>query len=167
MSTVNPLAADLQHVLEHTRPLWVQLRGERVFITGGSGFFGRWLLDSFLFANDALKLGSRAGVLSRDPDAFRRTSPQRADDPAITLVPGDARSFAFPAGEFSHVVHAATETAAGPIQPTQLFRANIDATTHVLEFLERCHARKLVFTSSGAVYGKQPSDLPHVPEDYA
>ena len=40
-------------------------------------------------------------------------------------------------------------------------------TQRVLELARTRGTRRLLFTSSGAVYGKQPADLLHIPEDYA
>ncbi|MCJ7773293.1 MAG: hypothetical protein MUP22_09200, partial [Desulfobacterales bacterium] len=60
---------DKVHIMKHTRDLWEELRGERIFITGGTGFFGCWLLESFCYACDQLDLKANAVVLTRDPDA--------------------------------------------------------------------------------------------------
>ena len=89
----NPLAADLDHILDNTRDLWDELRGERIFITGGTGFFGCWLLESFAWANDRLGLNASVLVLTRNLEAFRNKAPHLAAHPAIQFHPGDVRSF--------------------------------------------------------------------------
>src|SRR6185503_1836886 len=108
----NPLAIDLDHILEHTRELWQDLHGERIFITGGTGFFGCWLLESFLWANDRLGLNASVTVLTRDAPAFQRRAPHLAGHPALQMCRGDVRTFDFPPGTFSHVIHAATAASA-------------------------------------------------------
>lgn len=163
----NPLAADLDHVLDHTRDLWEQLRGERIFITGGTGFFGCWLLESFAWANDRLGLKAEALVLTRNPDAFRRKAPHLTAHPAIHFHPGDVRAFEFPQGSFSHLIHAATVPPSSPGTGGHInqFEANIQGTRRVLEFVRSCGIGRMLFTSSGAVYGKQPGDMPNLSED--
>ena len=107
----NPLPPqDLEHIFQHGESLWNELKGERLFITGGTGFFGRWLLESFLFANDRLVLNARATVLTRRAAAFQTAFPHLAGHPAVTLLEGDVRDFEFPEWEYSHVIHAATES---------------------------------------------------------
>lgn len=164
----NPLATDLDYILSQTRDLWEEVRGHRLFITGGTGFFGTWLLESFAWANDRLGLGAETLVLTRNPDAFREKAPHLAAHPAIRFHPGDVRSFSFPSGSFSHIIHAATETDLLLNRQNRLEELDIivAGTRHTLDFARECGARKFLFISSGAVYGEQPPDLTHIPEDY-
>ncbi len=165
---MNPLASDLDHILDYTRDLWDDLRGERIFITGGTGFFGCWLLESFLWANQKLDLKARAVILTRQPAAVKQTLPHLMLDPAISLHEGDVRTFTFPSGEFSHVIHAATEASAklNSENPLLMLNTIVDGTHRTLEFASQCNAQRFLLTSSGAVYGKQPPKMTRIPEEY-
>jgi nucleoside-diphosphate-sugar epimerase len=165
-SSTAPLPGrDLDHIMEHTQGLWEDLRGGRLFVTGGSGFFGRWMLESFLKANDELGLDAEAVVLTRDPPRFAEAAPHVLEHAAVTLHPGDVKSFDFPDFECTHVLHMATEAGAG-MSPSASFRTAIAGTERVLTFAALRGAQKLLFTSSGAVYGPQPPDCERLSEEY-
>jgi nucleoside-diphosphate-sugar epimerase len=165
-----PLAkVDLNLVLTSTQELWSEMRGQRLFLTGGTGFFGCWLVESFCHVNRELGLEAQMTVLSRDPAKFLAKCPHLSGDSAITLLAGDVRDFDYPTGEFGYVIHAATETTArmGPDAPLEMLSTIVAGTERTLKFAMQCGARKLLLTSSGAVYGRQPAELTHVPETYA
>ena len=42
----------------------------------------------------------------------------------------------------------------------------ISGTQNVLEYANKIGAKRVLFISSGAVYGKQPADMTYIPEDY-
>ena len=159
---------DLDHILAHTSGLWEPLRGQSLFLTGATGFVGTWLLESLLWANDRLELGMTAVVLTRNPQRFLDEAPHLADHPSVRLLGGNVVDCALPHGTFPYVIHAATERQFEPDaqRPLGAFAADVEGTRRVLEFARTHGTRRLLFTSSGAVYGKQPSALTHIPEDY-
>jgi nucleoside-diphosphate-sugar epimerase len=168
-ASVKPLPPeDLAHVLNSTREHWAEAKGRTFFITGGTGFFGMWLLESFAYINDTLGLDMRATVLTRDPSAFALKAPHLTVRADLTFIRGDVRFFDFPAGKFDYVIHAATEASAklNEADPQEMLDAIIGGTRRVLEFAAQAGVKKLLLTSSGAVYGKQPAEITHVSEDY-
>ncbi len=164
----NPLEHDLNSILERTRDLWEELRGERIFITGGTGFFGCWLLESFLWANEKLNLGAQAVVLTRDPEAFKTKAPKLTSDSCVHLLQGDVRTFAFPETHCAYIIHGATESVSemNEKDPAGMIDVAVNGTKRILEFATAGSSEKLLLLSSGAVYGKQPADLPHLTEEY-
>ena len=169
MKVRNPLSQDLDHILERTKMLWEDLRKKKIFVTGGTGFFGKWLLESFAWANDQLKLDAQMCVLSRSPDTFKSRYPHFAEALSITFHKGDVRSFEFPQERFDFIIHAATDASAqlNTENPLLMLDTIVEGTRRTLEFARHCGTRRFLLISSGAIYGKQPSDLLHVPEDYS
>jgi nucleoside-diphosphate-sugar epimerase len=161
-------AADLEAILQQTLPLWEEVRNQRIFVTGGTGFFGCWLLESFLHANRTLDLNARITVLSRDPENFAHRAPHITGDPAITLQKGEIRTFDYPEGEFAYVIHAAAEVAVvtASKDPLERLMAIQGGTAHTLRFASTHGTQKYMLVSSGAAYGQQPPDMTHVPEDF-
>jgi len=165
----HPLERDLQHIIARTEALWEEMRHQRVFVTGGTGFVGRWMLESLLWANDLLALEARVVVLSRRPDTFAVVAPHLAGHPAVTLLQGDVGSFDYPDGEYSHVLHLAKEPDPSVYESPGVasVSTSVAGTKRVLAFAASHGTTKLLFTSSGAVYGRQPEDCERLREDYA
>jgi dTDP-glucose 4,6-dehydratase len=163
----NKLAADLEFITATAADSFVHLSGKKVFLFGGTGFFGKWLLQAFNWFNQhTSQLPVEVWILSRDPEAFRRSNPELAR--TVSLVQGDNRDFDFPPGRFDLVIHGATDTNLHRSRnnQTEVTKQIVDGTRRILEFCHSCSAERLLYISSGAVYGKTPSSLEKVPEEY-
>ena len=132
-----------------------------IFLTGGTGFFGKSILSMLKrgFLNNL-----NFTVLSRDPEKFLTENPEFNGLPLVDFIAGDVRNFQFPDRSFDYIFHAAAPAMAMP--PGVERDIIINGTRRVLEFARHCKARRLLYVSSGAVYGPQPPDLERIPEDY-
>jgi len=167
--SIHPIIAeDIRGVLSRTQSLWPDLKGASVFITGSTGFFGIWLLETLLAANREFSLGCRVIALSRDPGRFGAKAPHLAHDPAVTWVAGDVRDFTFPSGPVTHVIHAAAEASAklNAEDPQTMFDVCVEGTRRTLQLAAEKRVARMLLTSSGAVYGRQPPELLHMPEEF-
>ena len=160
--------SDLDFVLTHTQSFWQQFNGARMFVTGGTGFIGAWLLEVIQHANRQLSAGMEVVVLSRNPDVARAVAPHLFSDLPIQLIAGDVRCFSSPAGTFDLFIHAAGDVGDGAKagDHAQVFDAAIAGTRRVLDLALASCARRFLLTSSGAVYGVQPTQLSKVSETY-
>lgn len=147
--------------------LWNAMRGETVFLTGGSGFFGSWFVGALLEANRRLGSAIKVAVLTRDPGACLLKRPEVFGDGMVTLIEGDVVDFDFPDSTYSRIIHGAAtsayETFHGEDQ-LKKFCTVLRGTDRVLQFAGRCRVQKVLFLSSGVVYGSCPETMQNIPE---
>jgi len=138
-----------------------------MMIIGGTGFFGKSILDSFHrglltpYAIDRIIIGAR------NIESFQINFPELIDH-RITLIKMDISSIQeLPDADI--VIHAAASTDASDyiINPNGEKRNIEQSTTNYCQLAQRYHrASKIVYCSSGAVYGQQPEDLEKMDEDF-
>ena len=126
---------------------------QRIFITGGTGFFGKSILD-YRLRHPEFLADAELTILSRDPAAFIAANPRLAKQPSISFMQGDVRDFTLTDANFDTIIHAAT-AAVTTLSDDEMSSTIVDGTRHVLEFAKVCGAKRILFTSSGAVYGPQ------------
>ena len=159
---------DLVSILEQSREDLKALRGARIFLTGGTGFIGKWLIATIAFANERLDIKADLVVLSRNPDRFCEEHPMVTECPRLHFEAGDIRSFGFPSGEFSHFIHGATAASAklNDENPLLMIDTIVRGTLNLLKFASLSPGATVLSLSSGGVYGRQPDDVLSISETY-
>ena len=130
------------------------MRIRRIFITGGTGFFGKSMLDYRIRHPEWEWAKAEWVVLSRSPERFAAVCPQLANQAGVSFVAGDVRGFAFPGGHYDAIIHAAT-SAVTTLSDGEMTSVIVEGTRRIAEFARTSGCPQMLFTSSGAVYGPQ------------
>ncbi len=156
----------MDEILRAAAPDLEPLRGKRLFLTGGTGFFGKWLLAALLHANAKMDLALALTVLSRNPAAFEDKHREIQDTPGLTFLAGDVTHFTAENRYFDFVIHAAADATAftSDVDERARSRAIIWGTRKMLALAQRSNAR-LLNISSGAVYGSAAGQREGASED--
>lgn len=148
---------------------WQELAGARLFITGGTGFFGTWLLAVLDAAQARFHLNLSATVLTRDRRGSLERLPHLAGAPWLSWLEGDVRTLEPGSGDFTHLLHLATPSSTGfhATAAADMLEILVDGTRRVLAFAAQAGVQRALLASSGAVYGAQPPGLDRLAETYA
>lgn len=161
------LNIDRYHIIDQLESCFNDLKSAQIFITGGTGFFGKWLLESIVAMNDLCGLDIQSTILTRNPEHFLNKMPHFCNRNDLVFVQGDVINFALHPQPFTHVIHAATaaSVALSSENPLLMLDTVVQGTRRVLDFAVECGARQILFTSSGAVYGVQPTNISNITEE--
>jgi UDP-glucuronate decarboxylase len=140
-----------------------------IFVTGGTGFFGKALLRYWSSGAAPELAGARFTLLSRDPERFAKDHAGLFSGLDVRLHAGDIlRPESLPDDtSFTHILHAATDSTRGlELSPLARYDQIVDGTRHVLDLARRLGVTRVLLTSSGGVYGAPPAGIDAIPETW-
>lgn len=144
------------------------LQGQRLLITGGTGFVGIWLTELLTFLNDRHHLDVHIILLSSQAHNFSARAPHLALRPDISLIQRDVRRVMELPDEVQWIIHAAgtPDNRQHASDPLRVMQVIANGTASVLEAATRLpNLKKFLNISSGLVYGSQALDTTGISED--
>lgn len=161
------LGPDLDRILHRCGSVWNNLGGAHILVTGGTGYFGRWLAAAIDHADRRLGLGCRMTLVARRPDALWDACPFLIGSPTLTTIAADVRSMPTPARHPTHVIHAATpvtgQSGTGDAEMIDICEAG---TRRVMEIAGDAGVAGILVAGTGAAYGPQPEGMGRIPESF-
>jgi nucleoside-diphosphate-sugar epimerase len=138
-----------------------------LLIIGGTGFFGKSILDSF-HRGQLDKWGINCVIaMSRNAERIRMDAGHLINS-RVQLLNGDIGSVDW-LPHADYVIHAAASTnAQNYLNCSEIEKQNIlAAVNNYCRLAPKFHSdSKIIYISSGAVYGIQPPNLDSIPEDF-
>lgn len=158
------LQKDFEEIFQNSRKIFGELAGSRLFITGGTGFFGKWLLGALQHANQVHDCKIDVVALTRDIRKFKVENPDLLQS-RLSFIESDIRGLAGIEASFDFLIHGATPAKLTEQSPEELVSIIVQGTQSFLKFAEKAKGRRLLYISSGAVYGPQSPLVNHLSED--
>ena len=129
------------------------LNNKKIFISGGTGFIGKWLVASLKKISELTTVNFDIYVLTRDSKHFRHQYPELSE--GLFFINGpieNEETFKNLNVKFDYVFHLAGETLWGSSYLPELAEIAISGTNNVLKFIVSESTKCFFFASSGAVY---------------
>lgn len=142
-----------------------KLDNSNILITGGTGLFGKSILNFLIYIRKYYNFNIT--ILTRNKYNFLFNYSNYNLD-FINFINGDIRDFN-PDKGYNYIIHAATP-ASDKLEkenPNEMYSIILDGTKNIINIAKKMNVKKLLFTSSGAVYGEQYESIKSFKESYS
>lgn len=147
------LRSDLNEILSRSALDLEKMRNGKILLLGGTGFVGRWLVSTLVYANRNLNLDISIHVGTRDVRKAK-DSWELFSNPDVNMH--DALELGRLSG-FDFLVHGATPSRpeTGGLDGNQVLKSTEFCTNELLSIARKSHKPNMMHLSSGIVYGER------------
>jgi len=129
----------------------------KILVTGGAGFIGKYLVDFLLEKNHFVTIFDNFSNSTKD-------SILEIQNKGVRVIEGDITNSVEVVDALKDhdlVIHLAAKISVSEsiINPTDTFRVNVEGTKNILSACMKNHIKKLIVSSSAAVYGEGFQDV--------
>lgn len=140
---------DLENIAERVQDIWP--KQQSILITGGTGFFGRWLVESIAFVEEKLKSENKYIVISRQKSLDLEQKIPVFKKGFFEFVEADLQDLESLNDPVDFVIHAASDVV-GIKSGKCDFASILKATQNLIGVLQNKKLKKFLYVSSGGVY---------------
>lgn len=155
---------DLQSVLDQTRDQWESLDGN-IFLAGGTGFIGTWLMETFLYARQEIGFHYSIIVLTRNMRAAWDRHYRIASCDGIAWAQGDVRDPITSRINYNYTINAACDSVGrqDDIMPLGTWRTIVNGTESLLNHANKSgRPKRFLLVSSHGTQQADPSSADSV-----
>ena len=158
---------DCEYILRECQTEFKDLAGKTIMITGSTGFVGRSLLESALWYNE-MTTGEGCHLLLPVRNRSKLSGILAGRTQGVEIISWDKEGSFDPNPEFDMLIHAASpsDPRSYLFDPFLMTADTLKLTECVVRAAKKTEAEKMLYISSGAVYGPQPNGMASISEDY-
>lgn len=145
-----------------------KLMGSKILITGATGMIGSFIVDLLMHYNEVTNYDINIFAMSRKKESLAKRFKTHMRKSNFHIIEHDVN---FPLTcnyVFDYIIHAASNAypQAFSTDPVGTIMGNIWGTYNLLEYARQNNTRRLLFVSSGEVYGQGTAEINSFEESY-
>ncbi len=162
------ITQDIKEIVSEFRQSLSNISGKNILITGGNGFLGSYLVDTFVEINKVLEKPCKIIVINKNKINEKSRLSHLVKDSNVTFIVQDiGKPFKIPSG-INIIFHAGgTATATSFLKnPLGTIDSNLNGTRTLLEYAKNNPVENFLSFSSVEVYGTPNPKFVPTPEEY-
>lgn len=134
-----------------------ELKNQKIYVAGGTGFIGSWIAEFVAFLNDNHQFNTSLVILARNTDSFKNEKKHLATRSDIQFISRDIRNINELPKDTSYIIHAAAspDNRNHVSNPIETIATITKGTNNLIDSAFKLpNLKKFLYLSSGQVFGK-------------